>query len=76
MFENTKCSGFLSDRVGYPISDIVSDIRKDFRICYDASPYHVSLTITIYSDVSETRYFSLHDVSHTHHLYKLQKVFV
>ncbi len=36
-FENI--SNYQSQCFRYHISDIVPDIRKAFRICYDASPY-------------------------------------
>ncbi len=38
MLEIQNISDFSSQCFGYHISDIVSDIRKPFRICYEASP--------------------------------------
>ncbi len=34
-----KASDITFRIIGYHISDIVSDTRKAFRICYDTSPY-------------------------------------
>ena len=38
MILKKKCFGFSSRCFGYHISDVVSDIRKAFCICYDVSP--------------------------------------
>ncbi len=38
MLEIQNVLDFSSQCFGYGISDIVSDVRKDFRICCNASP--------------------------------------
>ena len=44
MLEVQSVSDISSHCLGYHISDIVSGIRKAFRICYDVLPFSLALS--------------------------------
>ncbi len=42
MYEIRNASDFSGQSFGYHISDIISDVRRALRICYDALPYLIA----------------------------------